>query len=391
MKTSNKAKYAALLSATILLTINFWAWSLISPLATTYANQLNLSPLTLSVLVAAPVVIGSLGRIPVGMLADRYGGRRTLTAVCWLAAAVVAWLSLTDSSTELMAAAFALGVAGTAFAAGVPFVNAWFPKNQRGLALGIYAMGNAGTAISGLLTPNLVQAMGQAHLFWLVACLLILAGAMMSIFGQDGPDWRPAKSSALVRLKKAFSWKLTSRLSLLYALTFGAFVTLGLYLPILLNKSYDLTVVDAAARAAGFVLVATAIRPLGGWLSDQLSGLTVLRLAFLAMFVLAGAAATQPPLAPIGTLVYLGLAAALGIGNGAVLAIVGHRCDARLVGTVTGLIGAAGGIGGYFPPLVMGLSFQLFNSYAAALLLFATTCLIIFWKLKKLLGITAKY
>lgn len=391
MKTSNKAKYAALLSATILLTINFWAWSLISPLATTYANQLNLSPLTLSVLVAAPVAIGSLGRIPVGMLADRYGGRRTLTAVCWLAAAVVAWLSLTDSSTELMAAAFALGVAGTAFAAGVPFVNAWFPKNQRGLALGIYAMGNAGTAISGLLTPNLVQAMGQAHLFWLVACLLILAGAMMSIFGQDGPDWRPAKSSALVRLKKAFSWKLTSRLSLLYALTFGAFVTLGLYLPILLNKSYDLTVVDAAARAAGFVLVATAIRPLGGWLSDQLSGLTVLRLAFLAMFVLAGAAATQPPLAPIGTLVYLGLAAALGIGNGAVLAIVGHRCDARLVGTVTGLIGAAGGIGGYFPPLVMGLSFQLFNSYAAALLLFATTCLIIFWKLKKLLGITAKY
>lgn len=375
----------------MLLTVNFWAWSLISPLATAYGQQFDLSPSLLSALVAAPVIIGSLGRIPLGLLTDRYGGRRMFTILCFLSALAVIALSRVDNRAGLLAAAVGLGISGASFAVGAPFVNAWFTKKKRGAALGIYAMGNAGTAVSGLLTLRLDQAMGRAHAYWMVAALLALAGTAFGIFVREGPAWRPAEGSPYSRLKQAFDWGLTSRLSVIYALTFGAFISLGLYLPILLNKSYGLTASDAAARAAGFVLLATAIRPLGGWLSDRLSGVTVLRLAFLGMSVLAAAAAAQPPLALAGTVVYLGLASALGIGNGAVFAIIGHRCQPGLMGAVTGLVGAAGGIGGYFPPIVMGASYQLFQSYAAALLLFSAICWLFLIRLKTFLGISAKY
>lgn len=391
MKTTKRLKYGALAAATVLLTINFWAWSLISPLATTYAREYDLSSLSLALLVAAPVAIGSLGRIPLGMLTDRYGGRKMFVVVCWLAAAAVVGLGYANGRASLLVAAFGLGVAGASFAVGVPFVNAWFPKRERGLALGVYALGNAGTAVSGLLTPRLTSLVGRPEFFWLLAALLVMAGLLMAVFGRDGSGWQPAPGLPFKRLKQALAWRLTWRLALLYGLTFGAFVTLGLYLPVMLNKSYGLASADAAARAAGFVALATAIRPLGGWLSDRINGVVVLRLAFLAMFILAAIAATRPPLAPLGAAIFLGLAAALGVGNGAVFAIIGHRCDTKLAGTVTGLVGAAGGVGGYFPPLVMGLSFEWSHSYAAALLLFAGICLIIFWKMKKLLNISTTY
>lgn len=390
-KIKTNRKYWALAASTLLLTINFWGWSLVSPLAASYAKQYNLSPLFLALLVAAPVAIGSLGRVPIGLLADRYGGRRVFALLCFLSALAVIGLINVKSRASLLGAAVGLGVAGASFAAGVPYVNAWFPKRQRGMALGIYAMGNAGTAIAGLLTPRLDQAVGRPRTFWIVAVLLIIAGLAYGFLGKEASGWKPAKGSPFARLKQAFAWDLTNRLSLVYAITFGAFITLGLYLPILLNKSYGLAASDAAARAAGFVLLATAIRPLGGWLSDRLSGPAILRLAFLGMAVLAALAATQPSLAGVGTFVYLGLAAALGIGNGAVFAIIGHRCQPGLVGAVTGLVGAAGGIGGYFPPLVMGLSYQLFHSYAAALLLFAAICLFMLFYLKKFLNIGASY
>lgn len=391
MKNSPKSKYFALLAATLLLAINFWAWSLISPLATDYARLFALSPLMVSLLVAAPVMIGSFGRIPLGLLTDRYGGRKMFAVVCFLAAAAVLGLNVVGSSSALLTAAVALGIAGASFAVGVPFINAWFPKRQRGFALGVYAIGDAGTAVSGLLTPRLADYLGRPGLFWLVACLLVLGGLAMFVFGRDSPSWRPAKGSSLKRLKKALRWDLTWKLSLLYALTFGAFVAFAMYLPILLNQSYHLSVTDAAARAAGFVLLATLIRPIGGWLSDHFSGLVVLRFVFAISFVLAGLVAVHPSLAHIGTIAYLGLALSLGIGSGAIFAVIGHRCDPRLVGGVTGIIGAAGGLGGFFPPLIMGLSYQLSGSYFAALGLFSVICLVIVLSLRRLFGYKNSY
>lgn len=386
-----KQKYGALAVATGLLAINFWAWSLISPLANSYKAEFNLSATAVSALVAAPVLVGSLGRIPLGLLADRYGGQKMFALVCVLSGAAAGSLTLAGSYHALLAAAFGLGVAGASFAAGVPFINSWFPKRRRGLALGVYAVGNAGTAISGLTSTRLAHALGRSSLFYLIAIVLFAAGLAFWRFGKDGPSRRRSRSSNLRRLSAAVRWELTWKLAVLYALTFGAFVSLGLYLPVLLHQSYALSPTDAAARAAGFVLLATAMRPLGGWLSDRLSGLIVLRSVCLGIFLLGALAAYRPTLAPFGTISYLGLAAVLGIGNGAIFAVIGHRCPAGIAGTVTGLVGAAGGLGGYFPPLIMGISYQAFNSYTLALGLFAMAGLILFLSLRRLFGFSARY
>lgn len=377
-------RYTALTAATLILAVNFWAWSLISPLATEYAKEFALSPLKLAFLVAAPVLVGSIGRIPLGLLADRFGGRRMFAVICWLSVLAVIGLRFAGDVPSLLAAAVGLGIAGASFAAGVPFVNAWFPKQQRGLALGIYTLGDAGTAVAGLLSPWLITMTSRPTLFYIVAALLFISGILILACCREAPSWRPAKGSSWQRLKQAAAWKLTWRLGLIYSITFGALIALGMYLPVLLNQSYDLTPTDAAARAAGFVLLSTFVRPIGGWLSDRLNGLLVIRASFLLLVILAALAAAELDLGSLGTVAYLGLAAVLGIASGAIFAIIGHRTPARLVGAVTGLVGAAGAIGGYFPPLIMGLSFEYFGSYSAALLLLAGVGLIILLNLGRL-------
>lgn len=377
MRRPHKTRYASLAIATALLAANFWAWSLLSPLANDYARTFALTPFAVSALLAVPVIVGSLGRIPLGLLTDRFGGKRMFAAACFAASITVVGLALAGSYPTLLFAAFCLGIAGAVFAIGVPFVSAWFPKHERGFALGVYAVGNAGTALSGLLTPRMAVWFGHTTVFLFVALLLITAGAAMLVFGADAPEWRPAPTSAAKQFARAFRWRTTWLLSALYAITFGAFVAFGFYLPVMLHVVYGLSATDAAARAAGFVLVATATRPLGGWLSDRVGGIAVIRTVFLAVAVLAPAIALEPSLAVIGTIAYLSLAAGLGVGNGAIFALIGHQCDERIVGTVTGIVGAAGGLGGFFPPLVMGVSFQLLGSYAAALLLLGIVCALI--------------
>jgi len=371
-------RYIMLAAATLVLMLNFWAWSLLSPLANSYAGRLQLTPFAISLLLAIPVVIGSLGRVPLGLLADRYGGHRVLVATCLIASLPVAALAYTNGYVPLLFVALCLGIAGASFAAGVPFVSAWFPKREQGLALGIYAIGNAGTAASGFLTPRLIQTFGQTTLFLVLAVWLIVAGALLIAQGKDAPGWRPISSPVRARLAAALRWRPAWQLAGLYAVTFGAFVSFGLYLPLLLHTSYGLATADAAARAGGFVLFATAARPLGGWLSDRIGGRVVIRGVFLIVALLALFLASAPALMPAGTIAYLLLASILGMGSGAVFAIIGRRCDSGLVGTVTGLVGAAGGIGGFFPPLILGLSFQLFHSYTVALLLLSALCVAVF-------------
>lgn len=386
MSRNSFTKTTALAVATGLLTINFWSWSLISPLASAYGRSLSLSSMELSIIVAAPIIIGSLGRIPLGLLTDRYGGRRMFAFVCILAGLPVFGLAMTETYPSILVVAFCLGISGAAFAIGVPFINAWFPHSERGFALGVYALGNAGTAVSGLLTPRLVSLLGRSDYFIGIGMLLLLSGIAMALWGREAPGWRPATGPASKRFSAALRWEHTWKLALLYAITFGAFVAFGLYLPILLTGVYQLSLTDAAARAAGFVLLATLARLVGGWLSDRIGSVDVLRGVFITVAAMATYIAFSPSLSPLGTLAYLTIAVALGFGNGAVFGFIGHRCNPKYVGAVGGLVGMAGGLGGFFPPLLMGASKQFFHSYTAALLMLALISLTVFLNINKLFG-----
>lgn len=366
---TRRSPTVALVLATAAFAVNFWAWGLLSPLGPFYAELLDLRPVQVSILVAVPVIVGSLGRIVLGGLTDRYGGRAMFTAATFLGVVPVLLLVFAESYPALLAAGFLLGLPGATFAIGVPFVNAWFPPRRRGLALGVFGMGNIGTAISGFATPYLAERFGRPAPFLVVAAAMIVVGVVMWTVGRDAP--RPAAAEPLwPRFLAAARLRATAELAAMYALTFGGFVAFGVYLPVYLTSGYGLEVADAAARAAGFVVLATLARPLGGWLSDRFGGERVLGVVLAVVCACAVLVSFLPPM-PLATVGFLTMAAALGVGNGAVFAIVGHAVAPQMVGSVTGVVGAAGGLGGFLPPIVMGSIYQGTGSYAIGLMLLA--------------------
>lgn len=360
--------------ATLGFTLTFWAWALLAPLGVTLREQLGLSAFQQSLLVAVPVIVGSLGRIPVGALTDRLGARLMFPAVALLTVLPVLYLGhLADSLTGYLVGGFFLGLGGTTFAIGVPFVNSWYPPQRRGLALGVFGAGMGGTAIASFTTVQLTQAAGPSFPFDLVAAILVVYAIAARLLLRDRPD-RPVPTGTMwSRLRATLRLPATPRLSFLYAVAFGGFVAFSVYLPTYLVSAYGLDRTDAALRTAGFVVLAVAMRPIGGWLSDRFAPRPVLLAAFGVTTLLAVAAAFELPLAPLGTIAFLGMAAALGTGTGAVFALVARLVPAEQVGGVTGVVGAAGGLGGFFPPLVMGLIFGLTGTYLLGFLLLAAT------------------
>ncbi|MFE7167772.1 MFS transporter [Streptomyces sp. NPDC057616] len=359
--------------ATIGFAVNFWAWALLSPLGPRFKDTLELSSFQQSLLVAVPVVVGSLGRIPVGALTDRYGGRTMFPLVSVATVVPVLYLGLAGHSSlgALLAGGFFLGIGGTAFAVGVPFVNAWFPPERRGLAIGIFGMGMGGTAISALTTVRLVKAHGMADPFLITAAVLAAYALVAALFLRDAPGRTVPDGPLSRRLADTLRLGITWQASALYAVAFGGYVAFSVYLPTYLKTGYGLTQADAANRMAGFVLLAVAMRPVGGWLADRIGPVRVLSVALSTVVAGAVLQSFTPQLAPLGTVACLLMAAALGAASGAVFALVALLAPEGKVGSVTGVVGAAGGLGGFVPPLVMGSVYGALGSYGLGLVLLA--------------------
>jgi NNP family nitrate/nitrite transporter-like MFS transporter len=363
--------------ATLGFAVNFWAWALLSPLGPRFKDGLGLSSLQQALLVAVPVIVGSLGRIPVGALTDRYGGRVMMPIVSSAAIVPVLFIGFLGHSSlvALLFGGFFLGIGGTAFAVGVPFVSAWFPPERRGMAIGIFGAGMGGTAISALTTVQLVKAHGIQTPFVITAIVLAGYAVLAALVMRDAPGRQAPTQPLSVRLAATLRLRLTWEASALYALAFGGYVAFSVYLPTYLKTGYSLAPDDAANRMAGFVLLAVLMRPVGGWLSDRVGSVRVI--TFALSVVVAGAAvqAFTPALAPLGTIAFLAMAGALGAASGAVFALVAERAPAGTVGAVTGVVGAAGGLGGFVPPLLLGVLYGHYGSYGAGLGLLSVVAL----------------
>ena len=367
-----------LLMATLGFAVNFWAWALLSPLGPLFREKGTLGALSesdVALLVAVPVVVGSLGRVVVGALTDRYGGRvmfPLVSAATIVPIVFIAFFAQT-SYLALLVGGFFLGIGGTAFAVGVPFVNAWFPPERRGLAIGVFGAGMGGTAISALTTVKLYTNVGDKAPFLITA--VVLAGYAVAAWRvmRDAPGRVVPTTSLASRLAANARLPIAWQACILYAVAFGGYVAFSVYLPSYLKVAYGLTPADAANRMAGFVVVAVLMRPVGGWLSDRFGAIPVLAGSYAVVVVGAGVASTTPLLEHVGTIAFLGMAAALGAGSGATFALVAKVTDPARVGGVTGLVGAAGGLGGFVPPLVMGYVYGRTDSYAIGLVLLAVT------------------
>lgn len=359
--------------ATIGFALNFWAWALLSPLGPRYKDLLSLSGSQQALLVAVPVIVGSVGRIPVGALTDRFGGRVMFPLVSIATIAPVLFIGLAGqhSLTALLVGGFFLGIGGTAFAVGVPFVNAWFPPERRGFAIGVFGAGMGGTAISALTTVKLVKGVGEQAPFLITAAVLAVYAVVAWLFLRDAPGRVIPTTSVMTRLGAAARLPIAWQACILYAVAFGGYVAFSVYLPAYLKTAYGLEQTDAANRMAGFVLLAVLMRPIGGWLSDRFGPVPVLAAVFAVVAAGASVQALTPDLMPVGTIAFLSMAAALGAGSGATFALVARSAPTNQVGSVTGLVGAAGGLGGFVPPLVMGAVHGRTGSYGIGLALLA--------------------
>lgn len=374
----HKSRVVMLTLATVGFAVNFWAWALISPLGPMFRDSGALGDLSesdVALLVAVPVLVGSLGRIVVGALTDRYGGRimfPVISAATVLPVLFIAFFAL-DSYALLLVGGFFLGIAGTVFAVGVPFVNAWFPPERRGLAIGVFGAGMGGTAISALTTVQLFTQQGQQAPFVITAVVLAVYAVLAWGLLRDAPGRTAPTTSLLSRMSANARLPITWQASILYAVAFGGYVAFSVYLPAYLKVAHGLTAADAANRMAGFVLVAVVMRPVGGWLSDRFGAVPVLAGSYGVVVLGAAVSAGTLPLDGVGTLAFLAMAAALGAGSGATFALIAKVTNPSSVGGVTGLVGAAGGLGGFVPPLIMGYVYGRTESYAIGLWMLSIT------------------
>jgi MFS transporter, NNP family, nitrate/nitrite transporter len=368
----------ALALATLGFAVCFAVWGLLAPLAPQFRDLYRLSATEVGLLVAVPVILGSLARIPLGLLTDRFGGRAVFSGLMLALVIPVLLAGFTSSFGSLLAVSFLLGIGGASFAIGVPFLVGWFPPERRGVALGVYGMGNIGTAVAALVAPRVSEAAGWPFAFWLWIPLLVLMAAVFWLFGRNAPDFEPATAPVTQRFGVFRREPLTWVLAVFYFVTFGGFVAIGAYLPTFLVSEYGLERADAATRASGFILLATLARPLGGYFGDRVGGAPVLNAAFAIVAGFAVVLAFGPNMLVI-TVAFLGSAFMLGLGNGAVFKLVADHFP-REAGVVTGLVGAAGGLGGFFPPLLMGFVRDATGAYAIGWMLlseFALLCLLL--------------
>lgn len=380
-RTGARGNTTALVLATLAFAVCFYGWSLLGPLGPKLQKQLDLSDFQLLVTVAIPVLLGSIMRIPLGILTDRHGGRSVFTALMIFTPIPLIGLALfNDSWTAVLLFGFLLGFAGACFAVGVPFVNGWYPPERQGFALGIYGMGMGGTMVAALTAPRIADSTSLRMPFIVAAVMVALMAAVFWVLARNAPGSPAGAGGSMLAPLKVFvepgagrAWALT----LFYFMAFGGFVAMFLFLPKYLTGVHDLSKVDAGYRAAGFAALAVVGRPTGGWLSDKIGAARVLQISFIGTVAMAlMLAASHEEMVPL-TVACLTLAVFLGLGTGAVFKLVPQWYPEK-VGAVTGVVGAAGGLGGFFPPIVMGIVKSATGGYSLGFALMALVAVIAF-------------
>jgi NNP family nitrate/nitrite transporter-like MFS transporter len=367
---------SALVFSTLAMIFAFTAWGILNPMAQEVEAQYGLSATQTSILLAVPVILGSIMRIPLGILSDKYSGRKVYTLTMLFTVLPLIGASFAETYAMLIFFAFFIGMGGTTFAIAITYVSGWYPKEKQGLVLGIAGVGNIGTAVASFLVPVLVATYSVPWAFRIVA-IGVAVMAIVFYFGTKEREQAGNKTfkDSMEVLKLGQTWLL----SVFYFLTFGVFVAMGIYLPTLLQDLYDLTAVDAGQRTAGFIVLATFIRPLGGMIADRLNPKMLISIVFIVIAVCATFIAFFSNNILLFTIFCLILAAFAGMGNGVIFKLVPLVSPAN-TGAVTGIVGAAGGLGGFFPPILLGVVKDLTGVYFLGfilLALFSVGCLLV--------------
>jgi MFS transporter, NNP family, nitrate/nitrite transporter len=353
-----------LLAALLHFDVSFMAWVMLGALGAYIGEDLGLSASEKGLMVAVPLLAAAVFRVLLGALGDRFGPKRVGTISMAVVLAPLAIGALGASSYGgVLAMGVLLGVAGASFAISLPLASRWYPPRHQGLAMGIAGAGNSGTVITTLAAPRLAEAHGWHAVFGLAAVPVALALVAFVVLAREAPAPLERLTGRLLRetLRESDAWRLCG----LYAVTFGGFVGLASFLPILLHDEYGLTKVAAATVTAVGAASGSLLRPVGGHLADRVGGTTVLTGVYGTAAAMLLFVSGLPAVGAAGV-AFVCAMGALGMGNGAVFQLVGLRFGQR-IGVLTGLVGAAGGLGGFLLPTVLGGLRDLAGTYGAGL------------------------
>ncbi len=358
-----------LIAAFLYFDLAFMVWVLLGPLAPEIARTLALTPAQKGFMVATPTLAGAILRVVNGLLVDRIGPKRAgaISQIIVIAGLFSAWSLGVNSFGGTIALGLILGFAGASFAIALPLASRWYPPEHQGKAMGLAGMGNSGTVFAALFAPTLAKLFGWNAVLGLACLPLALVFVAYMTMAKDAPG-RPAPKSLseyLQPLKQADAWWLMG----FYAVTFGGFVGLAASLPIYFTDRFGLTTVTAGYCTAACVFAGSLVRPMGGALADRIGGVKALTGVFVvAALALAGVGMAATLEAALVLFVVAMLA--LGTGNGSVFQLVPQRFGAE-IGVMTGLVGMAGGIGGFYLASSLGLAKQWTGSFAPGFLIFA--------------------
>ena len=359
-----------LFSAFLYFDLSFMAWVLLGPLAVQMAVDLELTAAQKGMMVATPVLAGALLRIVMGVLVDHIKPKMAglVGQVIVIVALAVAWLHGIQNYQQALMLGIFLGFAGASFAVALPLASRWYPPEHQGTALGIAGAGNSGTVLAALFAPGLAVMFGWNNVFGLALIPLVIVFVIYAIYAKDSPDTPPAKSLSqyVTILKDKDAWWFM----FFYSVTFGGFVGLASSLTIYFNDLYSLGPVIAGYCTAAAVFAGSLARPLGGLTADRIGGIrTLLTMYALAVIFLLTMSFGQPNLTS-SLAVVIPMMAVLGMGNGAVFQLVPQRFR-KEIGVMTGLVGMAGGIGGFYLAASLGWFKQVTGSYQIGVLIFA--------------------
>ena len=331
------------------LVVGFMAWSIIAPLMPFISQDVHITSSQLSIILAIPVILGSILRVPFGYLTNIIGAKWVFFCSFIILLFPIYFLSHAQSPKMLMASGFFLGVGGAVFSVGVTSIPKYFPKERVGLANGIYGMGNIGTAISSFLAPPIAGIIGWQSTVRGYLIVIVLFAIFMFLLGDSK---EPKIKVPLVKQYKILMKDLKLYyLSLWYFITFGSFVAFGLFLPNFLVQNFGISEVDAGIRAGVFIALATFLRPLGGVLGDKFNGVTLLICDFILMIIgaITLGLSNHILLFTIGCLL---ISMCAGVGNGLIFKLV-PTYFGKEAGSANGIVSMMGGLGGFFPPLVI--------------------------------------
>ncbi|MDE1942215.1 MAG: NarK/NasA family nitrate transporter [Betaproteobacteria bacterium] len=359
-----------LIAAFLYFDMAFMVWVLLGPLGISIANEMHLDHVQKGLMVATPVLSGAVLRIIMGLLVDHLSPRKAgiIGQLVVLASLTFAWLHGITSYAQVLVLGGFLGVAGASFAAALPLASRWYPPEHQGTAMGIAGAGNSGTALAALFAPGLAIAFGWQNVLGLALVPLSIVFIAFLIMAKDAPEAPPPKtlSQYLSVLKDRDAWWFM----FFYSVTFGGFVGLSSSLVIYFNTQYGLEPKMAGFFTAACVFAGSMVRPLGGNLADRIGGVKSLSVVYAISAASLMLASFGLPQSWMALLVFMIAMLALGMGNGAVFQLVPQRFR-KEIGVMTGLVGMAGGMGGFYLASSLGYSRQMTGSYQAGLLIFA--------------------